>query len=258
MSERLMMTATRAKADDAVYTAASQRASAEVARIAKIQEKLGIGRLDANPQYAEADATLRFLIDGLAGIQRQLDTIRIEGLLQSRPNDRHASALRERLRKNGAATTAGPASNPISSDVPSEVAAAVTLLKAGTAAPRRLDRGKQISQLEDDAIVVRAGIFAQEAILADLRAAASVALAPRLLKYQQARVLARHRALQAAAHEEDELRDLRIAVTSSGRVYPHDLLPEPTFRSILILGSERDWDSEISRNRRLLEELKIL
>ena len=101
-----------------------------------------------------------------------------------------------------------------------EVAAALELLQSVPRAPRRVDQRHQISQLEDDANVLRAGIAAQEQFLQELRSAASHILGVRSEPRQRAIVLRRHRHLQAAAADDDDFEVSDWRFTQAGTNIP--------------------------------------
>jgi hypothetical protein len=71
--------------------------------------------------------------------------------------------------------------------------------------------------------------------------------------------LRKFRALQTVAAIKDEEADFRKSRIDAGYTpWRSDLLPAFASRPTLVLGSERDWDSAISRMRIALEEQKIL
>jgi hypothetical protein len=213
------------------------------------------GRIDANQRFAAASSILRVLEEGLWQNERERDALAIEDHLSRRPNDPRAEVMRERLRKHrGAQKPEAPAAEP---DMPRPVVAALELLRAG-ARPTRVDRKALIAQLEDDADVLREAIIAQTAVVDAIRSELSGELAVRLKSEYKALVVAQYRAAQALAAATDAEREFRRAVIEAGFIWRTDLLSAPLLRSALILGSERDFDSDVSRMRRALEQQKVL
>jgi hypothetical protein len=221
-------------------------------------KKLTVDRLDTDPLYATEAATLRVLTDGLTRIERESDVLRLEEHLQRSPDGPRSGILRDRLKKQRGAPKKPAEAATLTAGSPAEVTAALALVHTGAQVERRVDRPKQIQRLEDDAAVVRAGIMQQQQIVDEIRGTASAALAGKLREEHRGVVLQQFRTLQAAAAAHDELRQFRSSFLSAGFEFRSDLLPEPMVRAAMILGSEADHDSEISRTRRLLEGLKIL
>jgi hypothetical protein len=207
-------------------------------------------------RYAAASTILRTLQDDERAIEHELDSLRIEGYLASRPNDSRAPMLRERLKKNRAASPPKKVEPP-KSDLPAAVVVALELLQEGRR-PTHASRAAQIDQLEADRVIVHQAVIEQSAVVEALRDELSHQLAKRLQADHRALVLAQYRALQALAVATDAERLFRAAVTNAGYQWREDLLPAPTLRTALIVGSESEHDSEVSRTRRLLEELRII
>jgi hypothetical protein len=214
--------------------------------------------IHADPRFAPAQAILRTLEDGAAAIEREIDALRIEEQLTRRPNDPRASSLEARLKGHRAAAPKPPPAP--ASDLPAEVTAALDLLRAGERPqrPHHLDRKAAIAQLEADRELVHAAILGQRPILDAIRDELSADLAKRLVPAHRELILAQFRAAQALAAATDSEREFRRAVTAAGYTWRPDWMPSPAWRSALILGSEADFDSEVSRMRRMLEGLKVI
>ena len=212
-------------------------------------------RIDADPRFAAASAILRTLEDGMRQIDREADALRVEDHLARQPGDARAPMMRERL-KQLRSDTGRPAAPASSSDMPASVSAALELLH-GTRAPRR-DRRAALRQLEEDRAVIHEGIIAQTVVVDSLRDELSTALARRLTDQHRELVLAQYRAAQSLSAATAAEMALRREVTAAGFIWKPELLPAPVLRSALLVGTESDFDSEISRTRRQLEELKIL
>jgi hypothetical protein len=218
--------------------------------------------IETDQRFAAAAAILHTLEEGLRQIDREADALRVEDYLENISNkgirDPRAPILQKRVKEHRAASgrekaaEAAPSANPVSA-----VDVALDLVRAGRRTTRR-DRTGAVAQLENDRVVVREGIFAQQAVVDDLRGKISFEVAQRLKESHRELILAQYRAAQALAAATDAEREFRRQVSSAGYSWRADITPALTLRAALILGSEAAWDSEISRARRVLEELKVL
>ena len=215
---------------------------------------------EKNERLGQEEALLKVIRDGMAELDRQIDLLRSEDYLdKSHLTAAREKALRERLEELRARLRETPAvaQTPTPPEgVPRTVALALEVL-AGGREPQR-DLRAEIKQLEAGRARVQAGYSLQQTIVNDLKG--EIGATTILLKRPEwdALNLAEFRAAQVLAAAAQAKREFRQAITSAGHVWRADLLPEPTMRSSLILGSEADKNSEISWARRTLEELKIL
>jgi hypothetical protein len=228
--------------------------------------------LESDERAARAFCILHTLQHGLDAIDAEIDALRIEehlGLQKTiedqrgrvrgnklRLNSRNA-ALRARLAKHRATVPAPNAEEPPAGELPASVAAALEIIR-GSRPPSRVSRQKLIEQLENDKDVIRAAIIAQTTVVDALRDELSSALAARLVSKHRELTLAIFRSAQAFAAASDAEAEFRRAVVDAGFTWREDLLRGPQLRAALVLGSESTFDSDISRARRALEELKIL
>jgi len=221
-----------------------------------------VERIDDDHRFSAATAILRTLEDGVAQIERDADSLRIEDYLGQAPHDHRkprtgrSAMLQERLKKNRATQkTAEP--GPTTSDLPSIVAAALEVLR-GARPPARLNRKAIITQLEGDRDLIYQAIREQTAIVNGIRDELVTAQNMRDREAWLAIQLRKFRALQTVVAIKEEEDDFRKSRAEAGYTWRADILPTTAARPMLILGSERDWDSEISRARRFLEESKTL
>lgn len=217
----------------------------------------GLERIETHERSANASAVLRTLEHGMERIERDIDALRIEEHLARQPKDPRAPTLRARLAEHRANAPPKAQPAPAPGSVPPIVSSALELL-GGARPPRRVDRRKLIAQLEEDRELVREAIYAQQPIVDAIRDELSVDAARRFLKQHQGLVVAQYRAAQAFAAATDALGDFALAFTASGYCWRADLLPAPNMRAALLLGSERDFDSEVRRTGRQLEEANAL
>jgi hypothetical protein len=169
--------------------------------------------------------------------------------------------LNDWLKKNSAAVpTKKGVEEALTGELPLDVSVALELV-TGTRpiAPPLLDRRTLIQQLEKNRDQIRKGRDLQKSIVDELRNELATRRSMQKQKPWSARELRIFRLFQDAAALNDEKNDDRQAEIVAGcRPWRGDLLPEVLTRVLLVLGSERDWDSEISRARRRLEELGLI
>jgi hypothetical protein len=216
-----------------------------------------IAPIHEDTRFAELAAVLRFLEDGMSQIEREADALRIEDYLTLRPKDPRAPYLNDRLKKYHSSAPAKKVAEPANDAMPDTVAVALELLNKGSR-PVHRNRKAIIQQLEGDRDLIGKAILDQRAVIDALRDELSSALAIRLVKKHRELVLGQFRAAQALAAATDLQDEFRSLFISAGYTWRDDLLPAPQLRAALVLGSEATFESDISRTRRALEELKII
>jgi hypothetical protein len=220
--------------------------------------------IDSNPRYAPAAAILRTLQEGMQEIQQETDVLRIEAYLGGQAaalqgsDNQQTKDLRERVKKHRAKAPPRKPESTVETGLPAAIAAALELLRIGTRPPRR-DLRALIAQLEEDHGIVHAAVIEQNAIVDSIRNELVAEQATRDQEPWNALQLRKFRALQVVTALADEEADFRQARVGAGFVpWRSDLLPTIGSRPMLVLGSEREWDSEISRMRRQLEEQRLI
>jgi hypothetical protein len=175
-----------------------------------------------------------------------------------RLNSRNAK-LRARLEKHRAKAPSPTATTEAAAEgLPSTVAHALAII-AGSRPASRVDHKTLIEQFQGDLDAIRAAIFIQVPIVEGIRNDLNAQRFMQDREAWRAIQLRKFRALQAAAAVRDEESDFRQSRIAAGYTpWRADLLPEMASRPMLVLGSERDWDSEISKVRVALEAEKIL
>jgi hypothetical protein len=233
-------------------------------RLAPPRSKLkGVEPITTNARFNAELSRLRDLEKGQRRLEREISRLRAERHLERRPNDKRAlaalKALESRAAEDGEASTATPA-GASESPAPSAVTEAFDIINDSTpaASPPPVDRNERADRLEKRLPKLLKGIRAQSELVEQLRYELSVELASRLKAHQRAAALAIFRAAQALAAAVDSEEALRATVLENGFLWLPELLPSPKLHSALVLGSETDPGSEISRVRRLLEDLKVL
>lgn len=221
----------------------------------KQQTQTEIEALDA--RIADARAVMNVLQEGLREIDKELDAIRLERYLSTSGLQKNQRALRDQLKELRESMRAGNAAPPAGGgDLPTAVAKALALLREGTQPP--LKDARTVEQLEGNRKIIREAICEQTPIIEELVSGRGAAIQRTMRPEWDKEQLELFRALQVAAAKADVVRKRRQSVIADCGVWRPDILAEPIWRSVLVLGSESEWDSEISRARRTLEELKIL
>lgn len=234
-----------------VYRAALPPAPEQAAK-----PRFPIKRIDTNERLVKAVSVLSLLEQGLRRVELEKSWLEVEQWLARQPKDKRALERREQLSK--LRTPAPKTADLTPGDLPAAVREALELLNSGTR-PRRQDREAAIAALELDAVTIREAIESWTPVVEGIRSELVVAQAKHDRKQHDALVLAAFRAEQAASAAQDALAEFRRSRIEAGYTpWRADLLPSPVSREALIRGSESDFDSEISRRRRLLEDLKIL
>jgi hypothetical protein len=233
-------------------------------KLAPPREKVkGIEPITTNTRFNAELSRLLDLEKGKRRFEREISRLRAAHHLERRPNDKRALAVLKALESRAAedgeespATPPGASENP----APSAVTEAFDIINDSMPppAPPPVDRNELADRLEKRLPTLLKGIRAQTELVEQLRHELSVEQAQRVKPQQRAAVLAIFRAAQALAAAVDSEEALRATVLNAGFLWLPELLPSPKLHSALVLGSETDPGSEISRVRRLLEDLKVL
>lgn len=230
-----------------------------------------VKRLDDDERIVAATAILSTLQVGLAKIKIELDSLNIDGHLDAQPQtDRRAEKrwrggqtstrndlLRERRARNRAIVPEIKSDDHVPGDLPRAVTLALEVCAATRSAPAMVDRRALREQRERDKIAVERGVAVQTQVITDLREACKYAqvLADRDPVF--AVHVRRLRAYEAAAAVDDELRDIMNSRDAGGfKPWRGDIIPILGERAMVAIGSQRDYNSEVNRMRRDLEEFK--
>jgi hypothetical protein len=235
-------------------TASCHRARKEEVKLAR--KATAAPEITAVPRFAAEAATLAVLEEGLRDLEAEINWLKVEDHLARQPSDRRVLAVREtlRARRKVREQKATPASE---SDLQA-VTAALEALREGARPTQRLSRQVILKQLIWKVDIVKPGCDAQQDVVSSLRGELSAEQAVRDRAEAAELALARLRAEQAASAAADAEEDFRRSRIAAGYTPRPDLQPTVSWRCSLVRGSERDSGSEISNNRRRLEELKVL
>ncbi len=223
-----------------------------------------IPQLRDDPEYAAAAALLAAFRDRLAQIERDRQIIDYEAHFAGRApeSDGESDAqLRRRLAELRAAAQGVAPVAPVAaakSPAPSPAIAAARAMLAGEVVPAAPDHRARLLQLDHDRAIVMAAITAQTEAVDAIAGELTLKYATQLRPAWNALQLEMYRAAQELARSAARVREFRAAITAAGIGSRSDILAMPNVRAPLILGSESQFDSEISGWRRILENMGIL
>jgi hypothetical protein len=208
-------------------------------------------------RVADQEAILHVLQDGERQIEREIKRLNIAAFLEQHPGDRDALAARARLGEGNDSPLTSQ-TKPAAADS-AVIEQALRLITSGERdAMGSAERPARLRKLAADLELIVRARFQQEETVRAIRAEESdKADRPREQRRRE-RGVKLLRLLQQVAAVVDEQRDEDRAFAEAGYTLFLDRSPLPAVRVTLLLGSERDWDSEISRARRRLEELKVI
>ncbi|HVA41671.1 MAG TPA: hypothetical protein VNF49_13465 [Candidatus Binataceae bacterium] len=223
-----------------------------------------IPQLRDDPAYAEAAALLVAFRDQLALIERDRLIVDFEQHLAGRApeSDGEANAqIRVRLaglRAAAQGSAPAPVAPKSNAAAPSAAVAAGLAVLAGESVPVPPDHAARVGKLDRDHAAIRAAITAQTDVVDQLAGELTLRYATELRPAWDALQLEMYRAAQELSRSAARVRDFRAAIVAAGIGSRSDVLAMPNIRSPLILGSESQYDSEISGWRRILETQGIL
>ncbi len=219
-----------------------------------------------DPEIFAAVALVTQLSEGTNRLAREKEMMALEwrfgpgatesGVMPGGERDRRERArlalLQAELAANTAATTKAvqPHNDPA-------IAAALGVL-GGDPLPPRNDRVARLQDLARKTAIIdtarRSAIMRRDELLADRSRDLSMALRPR----HDAQLAEIYRAALALSRLVDAERDFRASLIAKGYDPAPDQIGALNMGSLLLLGSERVWDSEISTIRRQLEDRGII
>ena len=223
-----------------------------------------IPQLRDDPAYAEAEALLAAFRDRLEAIERDAQIIAYEQHFAGRTTEADGESdalLRRRWAELQAAVLAAAPVAPVAASkapAPSAAIAAGLALLAGEPVPVAPDHRARLVQLDRDRAAILAAITAQTEAVGAITAELTFRYATQLRPAWNAMQLGMYRAAQELARSAARVRDFRASITAAGIRSRSDILAMPNVRSPLILGSESQYDSEISGWRRILEKQGVL
>jgi hypothetical protein len=241
---------------------------AEAQRIRQLQQTLNIVRFEDLPAAAPFLAIERTLKASLQRIMDERDLIHVERHLAGAmgslgvapPTGEKAKEFRERRDRLKAklkvGTTEPPA--PKADALPETITRALEVFSPDKGVKDRPAPGARLAELDEMEITVSAGLYDISAMIAQMRGDAGYEQAKALAKHHGALSLQLFRAAQQFAESAERERSLRTAFTSAGYSPRYDVLPGLQLGAVLVLGSEHNFDSQLSAYRRFLEDRKIL
>jgi hypothetical protein len=214
--------------------------------------------------YAAAVALLAALRARDERRQQELDRLALEGAFESKPNGAadgpRDKTLRERLSKLQALEDYWhqESTDPAPLNIPAPaLARGLELLRGGDALPE-MSRQERLDRLHREGLVLDDAIRFQAGVVDEVRDAKSYRMCLSLKAHHDAVLLTFYRAAQALAAITDREREFRSAVIMAGYEVRPDLIGPPFISAPLMLGSERQYDSQISTYRRHLQDQGVI
>ena len=222
--------------------------------------KSALKPIHEDPRYAEPAGVLRTLTDGLQKLENEIQALRLEEHLATRPNDVRAPMMRDwlkQLRPNVPLPILALDSDS-AKDSDSTIRTGIEAIRGGAVATVPANRKAAIEALEVRAERVRQARRAQQSIVDRVHNELSAEMAQSVQAEHRKLIVAQYRAAQAFSAATEAEQAFHRTVTAAGYQFRSDILPAPGFRAALVLGFESQTDSEIARVRRFLEETKSL
>jgi hypothetical protein len=256
-----------AAATERLAALAREPVDAEAQRIRRLQAELSITRFEDLPAAKPLLAIERTLKASLQRIMDERDLIHIErhlsGAMGSQgvvaPTGEKAKEFKERRDRLKTKLKVGSVEPPAPKPgaLPDSIVRALEVF-SDKAVKDRPAPGARLTELDEMEIVVTAGLYDISAMIRDLRADAAHDEAQKLKKRHGELSLELFRCAQKFAESAERERSLRAAFTSAGYSPMHHILPGLQLSSVLVLGSESDYTSQLSSYRRFLEDRKLL
>jgi hypothetical protein len=227
-------------------------------RVPQLPTADGIPPIATNPRYSAALAVCVALRAGLDTIEHEIALLTVDEYLSHRPDDKRARENRDRLRQRKGVGDQGAAPRTEAGGLPAEVLAGLEIVRGGPLSKPKPSRRARIAELDEQRAIVHRAFVIQAAAVEEVRGELSVALANHLRSQQDALAAAYVRAAQQLAAISDAELAFARRFREAGYTWRPDLLPFPSLRAALVLGSEADGASEVSRMRQTLEEAGVL
>jgi hypothetical protein len=224
--------------------------------------ELVVPPLAEDPESVRIATLRRSLLAARDDRQRALDLLAIEAEL-ARPSGGSARGPRSEMLRNRAAqlrTTApkpAPEPAPAADGLPPQITRAIALLQGDAVAPPP-DRAERIKRLREELAVIEPALGAVEAMLDDIRADRSRAVAEQLRPAQGQILRTIAEAATALSAAMDAERRFRAEFLMAGYSEQPDILPAPLLPGAARIGSRSEYDSEINRFIRFLTERGML
>jgi hypothetical protein len=241
----------------------------ETQRIRALQVKLGLtpfeGHIDAKPLLAVVDV----LNKNLQRIRDELSLLSVERLLSGEmgfagvsmptgPRRQEFEARRAALRTKLELVVSDPAP-PKAGELPASIREALTVFDSDEPVkftPTRISRQLELQTKQE---IVEAGLRDAVDMVRALRDEIGDGQNRLVQKAHSALHVQLFRALQTVSEIAEQERAVRSAVAACGYVVRTDICPAPAVLSaLLLLGSELDYQSQISQFRRLLQSRGLL
>jgi len=219
--------------------------------------------LGDDAEYAAAVKLLTALKARETRRQEELERLALESHFENRPNGTSDGPRDARLRERLTKLQALPAywrgnDDPAPLDIPPvALARGVALLRGEDVSPE-MSRAERLARLHREGQTLDEAIRHQDGVVERRRGDLSHEVCQGLKAHHDTVLLEFYRAAQALSAITDKEREFRAAVLMAGyEISPHVISP-PFISAPLLLGSERQWDSQISAYRRFLEKMGVV
>ena len=223
-----------------------------------------VAPLADDPEYAAAVALLAALRARDERRQQELDRLALERHFENKPSAMSDGARDAMLRQRLVKLLELPSywhqegTDPAPTTIPAPaLARGLELLRGGDVSPE-LSRAERLGRLHREGMILDEAIRFQTGVVDELRNEISYRVCSELRGHHDAVLLTFYRAAQALAAITDRERDFRSAVITAGYEVRPDLISPPFITAPLMLGSEKQYDSQISAYRRHLQDKGIV
>jgi hypothetical protein len=227
------------------YRAAHDRLAEFNARTERAQQELARENLEAEFEARPIDGTR-------PGDPPRRTVVRGMAVVHSRAEDSLWQRLQE-LR----ALDPYPYGVPVTAGGDDALARAEGLLR-GEAEAKVLTRTERRAKLHADIEAMRAAAAAQHDVVEQIRDRLSYELSLRLAPVHRDQLLAYFEACRKLAAMTLEMQQFYVGCNAAGYRMRSDIVPAPTINAPLYLGTETEWNSQISTFRRQLIEIGVL
>lgn len=250
--------AARRRADAALADAGD-----DAARIRRLQGELNIRRFEDIPEAKPLLQVQSVLQGHLARISDEEELLAVQRYLAFNASKTgttvdNMKVRRATLQKKLKADAPDPAPKP-PRQLPDSVVAALAIFNDPVQTTPKAQASRLV-QLQDMAVTVGVGLRDIRALIEDLRTTAAFEVAKTLQKRHQTLCVGVFRCAQQLAEAFFAAQSVREAFTAAGFRARSDLLPSAVAELpvALMLGSERDYSSQLSSYRRLLQARGLL
>ncbi len=225
---------------------------------------INLRQLAEDPEIAAATDLLGKLREAAAQFEHEKERLDLEyyfgegrQFVEGASDGPRDVRLRERLKVLQAQAPTMPTSSPSGAHPDNDIASALSLI-AGAPIPPSDDRSARRREIARKIATIDMALRKQQLLYHELVADKSHAISDALRPQHDALLVEIFQAAQKLSRLVDDERDFRASVIVRGYDPSAEIIGPLNSSAALILGSERQYDSEISRIRRQLEDRGLL